>query len=176
MSYYFNSLYPTINYDPTGNGITKEIQDILIRVIARSSVIERKTGVTKYTVKDGDSPELLANRLYGSPKYYWVILLVNKIYDRYYEWPMSTNILNKYILDKYSDPNAIHHYEIAQSSGDSNVMITVELADEPTATPITNFEYEEKLNEKRKRISLLNPSYLSQFETEYLSLIKEFIL
>ncbi len=173
MSYYFNSVYPTILYDPTGNGQPKKIQDIFIRVIARKSVTERNVLFQKYTVKDEETPESISNRLYGNVKYYWVILLTNKIYDRYYDWPMTERILKKYISDKYDNPNAVHHYEISQSSGDTNTKITVELADEPTAYGVSNYEYEVELNDARKEIRILEPVYFSQFANEYLDLIKE---
>ena len=173
MSYYFNSVYPTIDYDPSGNGITTKIQDIFIRVIARKEVMERNVLFSKYTVKDAESPEMLAKKVYGSVKYYWVILLTNKIFDRYYEWPMTERNLKKYISDKYENPAAIHHYEISQFSGDTNTKIKVELADEPTASAISNYEYEVYLNDLRKEIKILDRAFLSQFEDEYLDLIKE---
>jgi len=170
---YFNNIYPTINYDPTGDGITTKIQDIFVRVIAKKSVTERNVLFQKYTVKEHESPEILADRLYGGAKYYWVILLTNKIYDRYYEWPMTDRNLKRYVADKYVNPNAAHHYEISQSSGDTNTKIKVELADEPTASPVTNYEYEIELNDIRKDIKILAPSYFSQFINDYLNLIKE---
>jgi len=170
---YFNSIYPKIDYDPTGNGITTRVQDIFTRVIARESVLNRSLMFQKYTVRDGENPEILANDFYGNAKFYWVILLSNKLYDRYYEWPMTESMLRKYVSDKYANPNAIHHYEISQSSGDTNTKIKVELADEPTATPITNYEHEIELNNVRREIKILEPAYFSQFVSDYMELIKE---
>ena len=173
MTAYFNNVYPKIDYDPTGSGITTKVQDILIRVIARKSVTERNVLFQKYTIRDEESPELLAADFYGDPQLYWVIMLTNKLYDRYYEWPMTERVLRKYVADKYADPNAIHHYEISQSSGDTNTKITVELSDEPTATPITNYEHEIYLNEARREIKLLDPVYFDSFVEDYMELIKE---
>jgi len=173
MSYYFNNIYPTIDYDATGDGITTRIQDIFVRVIAKKSVTERNVLFQKYTIHEEETPESIANDIYGSSQYYWVVLLTNKIYDRYYEWPMTDRILRKYVGDKYTNPNAAHHYEISQSSGDTNTKIKVELADEPTATPVTNYEYEIELNDARKDIKILEPSYFTIFTHDYLKLIKE---
>ena len=105
MSYYFNSVYPTIDYDPSGNGITTKIQDIFIRVVARKEVMERNVLFSKYTVKDAESPEMLARKVYGSVKYYWVILLTNKIFDRYYEWPMTERNLKNQLLHQLAITN-----------------------------------------------------------------------
>ncbi len=86
---------------------------------------------------------------------------------------MTERILKKYISDKYDNPNAVHHYKISQSSWDTNTKITVELADEPTAYGVSNYEYEVELNDARKEIRILEPVYFSQFANEYLDLIKE---
>ena len=80
-----------------------------------------------------------------------------------------------YVNEKYSDPNGVHHYEITQSSGDTSVKINVGTtnADYPTATAITNFEYEEKEQDKMRNIRILDPRYVGQLVTEYQSLIRE---
>ena len=174
--YYFNNIYPTIDYDATGDGITTKIQDILVRVIAKKSITERSVLFQKYTVREEESPEILAYKTYGSAQYYWVILLTNKIYDRYYEWPMSDRNLRRFVGDKYANPDAVHHYEISQSSGDTNTKITVELADEPTAYSVSNYEYEIELNDNRKNIRVLDPVHFPRFVNDYMELIKETIL
>ena len=80
---------------------------------------------------------------------------------------MSINNLQKYVLDKYANPNAIHHYETPQSSGNTTTNIKVELADVPTATAVTNYEYEQNLNDARKQIKILQPEYLGQFLADF---------
>ena len=168
---FFTQTYPKIPYDPTGNKIFTLVQDILTRVIVRKEVSDRKVLFSKYTVRDTDTPESLAVELYVSAKHTWVLLMLNKYYDRYYEWPMTQRDLHKYILDKYSNPDAINHYEISQESGDTQIKIKVELADHPTATPITNYEYETNLNDARKEIRILKRQYLQTFITDYNELI-----
>ena len=159
--------FPTINYDATGSGNPQLVSDILTRVVIRQSVRDRQALFSKYDVFDWETPESVALDIYGKSDYHWVVMMFNKYYDRYYEWPMSINNLQKYVLDKYADPNAIHHYETPQSSGNTTTNIKVELADVPTATAVTNYEYEQNLNDVRKQIKILQPEYLGQFIADF---------
>jgi|TARA_R110000824_G_scaffold369260_1_gene558721 hypothetical protein len=163
---YFEN-FPTIAYDATGNKIFHTVSDILTRVVARAEVKTRDVLFTKYTVMENETPESVAFDYYGRSQYHWIILMLNQYYDRYYDWPMTQRNLQAYVLNKYTDPNSIHHYEISQKSGNTNTKIKVELADEPSATPITNFLYEAELNQNRKEIKLLDTSYLTSFISEF---------
>ena len=163
---YFKN-FPTIAYDVTGNKIYQTVSDILTRVAIKAEVKTRDVLFTKYTVMENETPESLAYDYYGSSQDHWVILMLNQYYDRYYDWPMTQRNLQAYVQDKYTDPNGIHHYEISQKSGNTNTKIKVELADEPSATPITNFLYEAELNQNRKEIKLLDGAYLTSFISEF---------
>ncbi len=163
---YFEN-FPTIAYDATGNKTYQTVSDILIRVVARARVKTRDVLFTKYTVMENETPESVAFDFYGRSQYHWIILMLNQYYDRYYDWPMSQRNLQAYVLNKYSDANSIHHYEISQKSGNTNTKIKVELAEEPSATSVTNFVYESELNENRKQIKLLDASYLTSFISEF---------
>jgi hypothetical protein len=163
---YFEN-FPTIAYDATGNKTYQTVSDILIRVVARARVKTRDVLFTKYTVMENETPESVAFDFYGRSQYHWIILMLNQYYDRYYDWPMSQRNLQKYVINKYSNPDSIHHYEISQKSGNTNTKIKVELAEEPSATSVTNFEYESVLNENRKQIKLLDASYLTSFISEF---------
>ena len=46
----------------------------------------------------------------------------------------------------------------------------------PSATPITNYEYELERQNTISRVRLLDPAYLPQFVTEFETLMKESIL
>ncbi len=163
---YFEN-FPTIAYDATGNKTYQTVSDILIRVVARARVKTRDVLFTKYTVMENETPESVAFDFYGRSQYHWIILMLNQYYDRYYDWPMSQRNLQKYVINKYSNPDSIHHYEISQKSGNTNTKIKVELAEEPSATSVTNFVYESELNENRKQIKLLDASYLTSFISEF---------
>ena len=130
-----------------------------------------------YDVKEGETPEMIAHKLYGDTELHWIILLVNDITDRYHQWPMSGGQFLDYINDKYSQSRWIHHYETTQTSGDTKVKIEVfnEVDDDAYTglTPITNREYEEQEQDKRRKIRLLDPSFVEQFVDEYQKLIGE---
>jgi len=168
---YFKN-FPTLSYDVTGNKQYQLISDILIRVAARAEVKTRDVLFTKHTVLEGETPESIAFDYYGSAERHWIILMLNQYYDRYYDWPMTQRNLQAYVISKYADPNGIHHYEISQKSGNTNTKIKVELADEPSATPVTNFLYESTLNENRKQIKLLNNSFVTLFTGEFKKLLR----
>ena len=102
--------------------------------------------------------------------------MINKYYDRYYDWPLTERNLRAYVNEKYSDPNANHHYEIAQESGNTEIKIKVELADHPSATPITNMEHERYLNDERKNIKILKKVYIDAFISEFNILLKDQLL
>ena len=159
--------FPTIDYDPTGNKTHKTIKDILIRVKIKDIVKQNRAVFSKYDVKEGQRPEDVAYEQYGDSEYHWIVLMMNEMTNPYYDWPMGLRDLEKFVATKYSDVNAIHHYEIAQSSGDTNTKIHV---DSTTigAEAITNYEYEEAVNDKKKQIRLLDPVYITQITTEFL--------
>lgn len=165
--------FPQINYDATGDGITNTVTDILTRIAVKKSIRDNRALFSKYDVFDWQTPEMVAFEQYGEETYHWIVLMFNRYYDRYYEWPMSINNLQKYVLDKYTNPNAVHHYETSQSSGNTTVKIKVELADVPTATPITNYEYEQNLNDARKQIKILDPRYIGQFLSDFEKSLRE---
>ena len=79
------------------------------------------------------------------------------------------------MADKYSNPSGIHHYEISQTSGDTTKKINVGTVntDYPAATAVTNLEYEEAEQDKKRKIKLLDPSYLDLFSKEYTKLMSE---
>tara|TARA_R110000824_G_scaffold80515_1_gene202498 strand:- start:1688 stop:2209 length:522 start_codon:yes stop_codon:yes gene_type:complete len=169
---YFKN-FPTIAYDVTGNKIYQTVSDILTRVAIKAEVKTRDVLFTKYTVMENETPESLAYDYYGSSQDHWVILMLNQYYDRYYDWPMTQRNLQAYVQDKYTDPNGIHHYEISQKSGNTNTKIKVELADEPSATSVTNFLYEAELNQNRKEIKLLDVAYITGFTSEFKELLQK---
>ena len=80
--------------------------------------------------------------------------------------------------DKYTNQDAVHHYEISQVSGDTTIKINVgsDNTDHSGATAITNFEYEEALQDELRQIRLLDPTYVEDFVTEFEKLMGESVL
>ena len=166
---YFNN-FPTINYDCTGNGTTETIQDITTRIAVRKWIREIGPLFSKYDVGDGETPEMVASTVYGSVYDHWVVLLFNEITNTYYGWPLSRRDFDAFVENKYANPQGVHHYEITQSSGDQtkkiNVMSTV-----PGATAVSNLQYEAAIQDKKKQIRILKPTYLGQFKSEFQELL-----
>ena len=161
--------FPKIQYTNIEGGNTLIVTNILKRIGARAAVKSQSSMFQKYSIRGSESPEALAYDIYGDSELHWMILLVNDIYDRYHQWPMNVNQFQSYLADKYSNPNGVHHYEISQSSGNSDITINIgtDNTDYASATLVTNFEYEEKEQDKLRQIRLLQGNYVSQFIKEY---------
>ena len=181
---YFDN-FPTIPYDAEGNGKFKDVKNLLRRVGIRAKVKANTMLFDTYDVKNGETPESIAFKLYNDSELHWVVMLVNNITDRFHDWPMSEAQFLKFVNDKYDNVDAVHHYEISQSSGDTKTKIEV-YANEAlytgdtdfysSATAITNREYEESEQDKKRQIRLLDPRFIDQFVEEYEILIKESVV
>ena len=179
MTKFFDQ-FPKINYNISGiNGKTKEVTDIFRRVKARSKIAENVTLFDKYDVQEGEKPEDVAYKTYGDADYFWVVTLVNNIVNRYYDWPLDSFSFQQYIKDKYSNPDGIHHYEVTQSSGkqagngpaDYTHKLEVN-STHPGAQSVSNREYEQRIQDKKRQIRVLSPQYLGAFEEEFTNLIR----
>ena len=177
--------FPTIPYDSTGTGQTKDVKNLLRRVAIRQKVKSNTLFYDTYDVKDGDSPESIADKLYDNPELHWVVLLVNDITDVYHQWPLRYSQFLQFVKDKYPNPNGVHHYEIPQSSGDTTKTIEVyanaaihdnDVSYYPNATIITNIQYEENRQDELRKIRLLDPRFITQFVEEFENIMKETII
>ena len=176
----FFEQFPLVNYNLSGvNGNTIQVTDIFRRVKARSKIADNVTLFDKYDVAEGEKPEDVAYKMYGEADYFWVVTLVNNIVNRYYDWPLDQFSFQQYIKDKYPNPDAIHHYEITQLSGiqsgegpaDYSHKIEVN-SDYPGAQSVSNRQYEEREQDKKRQIKVLSPQYLGAFEEEFTQLIR----
>ena len=84
----------------------------------------------------------------------------------------------QYLKDKYSNPDAIHHYEVTQPSkqtvmhpADYTHKLEVN-SDYPYAQSVSNREYEQREQDKKRQIRVLSPQYLNAFEEEFTKLIR----
>ena len=173
---YFES-FPTIFYDANGDGTFKDVKNLLRRVGLRTLVKSNVLLFDTYEVKEGETPEMIAHKLYGDSNLHWIILMINEVTDRYHQWPMTVPQFLDFINDKYDNPDGIHHYETTQTSGDTKVKIEVFNEVDSDAytglTPITNREYEEDRQDKLRSIRLIDPKFIGQFVAEFQILMKE---
>lgn len=195
----FFSKFPLLAYTLDNNNTYQIIPDILRRIKFADQLKNNDTFFDKYDVRDGDTPEILADKFYGDSNFHWVILMVNDIIDPRFEWPMNFNMLNEYCKGKYGE-NAvyqIHHYAneaeyvvngyrmlqpgstfnnpislVIQSSGTFSSPIVSQDAP-PSLLPVTNFMYEDALNEKRRRINIVKPELVSSIDSNFNRIIKE---
>ena len=170
--------FPLIPYDSVGNGDFKYVTNLLKRIGVRAKVKTNISVFDTYDVKEGETPEMIADKLYDDPELHWVVLLMNDISDRYHQWPLNHNQFIAHINDKYSDIDAVHHYEIEQTSGDTTLKINIgtDNTEHSGATAITNYEYEVAQEDKKRKIRLLDPEYIEAFVVEYQKLMNESVL
>ncbi len=170
MSYFNN--FSTMLYDPKGDGSAKLCTNILRRVRVRANMKKEIVMLVPYDVKENETPEIVADKHHGSTYYHWVVMLLNEVSDVNHDWVKSTTQLQKYLQTKYTETqlSETHHYELAQSSGDTSIKIQV-LQGTSGATTVTNYEYEVALNEQKRSIDLLRNDYLGYFVEEFSELV-----
>ena len=171
--------FPFMGYDIKGDGTYKMLPDILRRVKLRANIRNGMFMFDNYDVKEGETPEQVAFKWFGDTEYHWIILMTNNITDRYYQWPLTQPQFQTHLEDKYGVGNidAVHHYEITQSSGktssrDSSHLVEVN-SDASGAASVTNREYEQREQDEIRQIRLLQPKYLGQFVEEFIRLIRK---
>ena len=167
MGYF--QMFPDTLYDAKGNGNYTVMKDIMTRVKLIASKKENILNFDYYNVQDGETPEMIAHKYYGDVNLHWTILVANDIVDYYNDWPMSVQKFETFVFDKYENPQAIHHYEINQTSGETTTTIDVGMntTDYPSATAISNYTYEDRLQEQKRQIRLISPDFISQFVSEF---------
>lgn len=121
---YFKN-FPSFLYDFDINGKTEYrlVKDITQNVRLRKQLLSNVTLYDEYDIRDGETPEIIAEKIYGSPMYHWVVMLVNERYNYIDDFPLPTYQLEKHITAKYGAGNEYktHHYvdiggNIAESS------------------------------------------------------------
>jgi len=199
----------------------KLVTNITTRIKIDEQVKNQYGLFDEYDVRDGETPELVAEKFYNNSQLHWIILHYNDIIDPRFDWVMDTNNLVKYVTDKYSNINGIHHYEdtneaytngnvyllssaafgnftagdviinntgsgighITTKTSNSNVIITVSSGGfnsgdqiklnsntqvnanitstvTISGTPVTNYVYEDTVNETKRRIKILKLVYV----------------
>ena len=180
MSYF--SKFPLLAYDIKNTENYKLLPDILRRVKLKALVNSGAMLFDKYDVKEGEKPEDIAYKWFGDAELHWVILMTNNVTDRYYDWPLNAPQFKEFLTDKYGagSEDGTHHYEITRTSGrtsgqgpdDYSYLVECN-SDESGATTITNREYEQRQQDSKRQIKLLNKGFVGDFITEFDRLIAE---
>ena len=185
---YFRNL-PDIDYvnrTKDGQFISNytQVKNFFKRGKLREDIFQDLTTFQKYDIKGDDRPDNVANEVYGDARLDWVVLLSNNIVNLNNEWPLTQRSFETYIIDKYGSQeklHEIHHYEsnevkdtqgvvlfprgvkvsVAQSISYHEHMTDESKTVNPISRAITNLQYEEDVNNKKRRIFLLKPMYLN---------------
>ena len=97
---YFNE-FPTINYVHK-DGSLSQVKDILRRVIFTDESFFNESNFSYYTIKDGETPDAMAQKFFDDPELHWILVLYNQAFDPNYSFPLSIQSLQEFVDKKYS--------------------------------------------------------------------------
>lgn len=166
---YFETL-PNMYYeflDKDGNSYAKIVKDITTNVRFIKSELQNIVVYDEYDIIDNETPEIIAEKVYGSSKYHWIIMILNDIYDYRTDLPLNYNGLMEYTIQKYGEGDSnvygIHHYVDPVTGYIVN-------SDYTNAYSVTNFDYENSINEEKRRIKLLSRAVMDDFVKQFTSI------
>ena len=188
----FFNIVPNIEYDEKPISYPFSESDFVVaknffrRYKINDDVFQFAVFFKKYTIKDGERPETLAEKIYGNQFYDWVILLTNNMVNAQYDWPRTNYEIYKIVEEEFDDPySEISHYEIKETIGhyqaglhvdktfydgthklNINGSVQIKNGNE-IASPITVAEYYQEENEKKREIYLLKSRYLESFVKDF---------
>ena len=158
------------------------VKNLFKRAFLREDIFEDLTFFTKYQIEGDDRPDNVAFKVYDDSNLDWVILTCNNIMNIQSEWPLNQYDFDKYLLDKYGTyekMNEVHHYETTEfKNADGVVLVKAGLTvtsdfsfdyfdfdsqgyvTEKPVKAVTNYQYEDKLNDDKRNIYLLKNEYL----------------
>lgn len=181
---YFREL-PNLQYQSFLSEKTSSYDYLLVKnLFRRAKLVDEAYDYTtvfiKYQIEEGERPDTVANKLYGSSDLDWVVLVTAGIIHVRDEWPLSYYELYNYVENKYgSELNSIKFYETTEVRDSSSRLIlpagkvvnktfTIPDPNNPLLTlnpvnAITNYEYEMRKNAEKTTIYVLRREYLQQF-------------
>ena len=142
----------------------------------------------EYLIRSGDTPESISFDFYGRVDYGWVIMITNDITSYHEQWPRTSAALSDYVYDKYDNPAAVmmyettevtdalgrqivqaglrvpSNYQVTYYDGTASAGVTVN-----PVSPVTYYQYEERLNSEKEKINVIKPSYIEEFVKIYVA-------
>lgn len=158
------------------------VKDIALNVRFLKEIVNGIQFYDTYTILDGETPEFVAEKFYETASYHWILMLYNQKYDYINDWPKSSLELGDYITEIYGEGNEYDQHTIfgnphwEDASGNIYNMIDTETGNNisdsvPFAVPVTNWDYETRLNEEKRQLKLIDsriiPQILEEFESAY---------
>ena len=183
-----NLRYPSFLQEKGSSFDYVEAKNLFRRTKLRDDLQNNFTIFDKYEIVEGMRPDNVAQELYESDQFDWVVLLVAGITNVRNEWPLSNRDLYHYALDKYGDSLNSNMFfetiEVKDTSGrlilpkgkvvDQNFTIPKPGAPNATINPvvgISNFEYETRINDEKRTIFVLRLEYLQEFVNDFRELM-----
>ena len=188
MSSYFQRV-PDFNYvsrlPDSKIGDYVRVKNLFKKGKLREDIFQNVAFFEKYKIVGDDRPDNVAFEVYDDSSLDWIILLSNNILNIQSEWPLPQTDFDRFVLDKYGDYNTlyngIHHYETIEIKNTQGVTIVpaglqvdssysvsyydfftdLQVTTGNLATPITNYEYEEKVDNDKRNIFILKSRYLN---------------
>ena len=187
MSNYFRNV-PDIDYVSRlpGAKISDyiKVKNFFKRGFIREDIFQELSFFTKYKIIGDDRPDNVAWNFYEESGLDWLVLTCNNIVNIQTEWPMTQYDFDRFLLNKYETYekiNEIHHYEtieIKNTRGtillkeglqvDANFSMTYfdditkeQVTPTKIVTSVTNYVYEEKIENEKRNIFLIKPRYLN---------------
>ena len=188
MSSYFQRV-PDFNYvsrlPDSKIGDYIRVKNLFKKGKLREDIFQNLAFFEKYKIVGDDRPDNVAFEIYKDSSLDWIVLLSNNVLNIQSEWPLPQTDFDRFVLDKYGDYdtlyNGIHHYEteeVKNSQGvtivpaglqvDSSYSISYydffieqQITTGNISVPVTNYEYEEKVENDKRNIFLLKPRYLN---------------
>ena len=161
------------------------VKNLFKRGALEQDILEDLALHTKYKIQGDDRPDNVAFDYYESSELDWLVLTCNNIVNLQNEWPMLQNDFDRFLLDKYEtyeNLNSTHHYETKEIKNsldviivpeklqcesdysityfDSNTQREVTVLSADCTTEVTNYTYEERIEDAKRNIYLLKPQYL----------------
>ena len=115
---HFPKTFYTSNDDSPG---LDSVTNIMARFSIEPGLLENTNIFYPYDVQDTDTPEIIADKIYGSSERHWIILSFNRIVDPQWDWPLSQDNFIKYVNNKYTANSGVGQTGIQWALDESNI-------------------------------------------------------
>ena len=102
MSKYFNYFSKTFYKLNENSNDVDVVTNITSRFGFEQAFKNNSAVYYEYNIQDSDTPEIIANKFYGSPERHWAVLMINDIVDPQFDWPLDQRTIISYMDEKYS--------------------------------------------------------------------------
>lgn len=172
----FFKYYQSIDYTFADDfaPITVTLTDITLRSKIAERLNQFTSAMYDYVIADGERPDIVAENVYGSASYTWIVLLVNNIMSLY-DWPLTTDEFDAYIISKYGSLAAAKsgtaiYYTIEGDRVDAATYLLLPSARQGEV--LSPYDQELADNEAKRRIRVIRAQFLPQIYTALRTLFR----